>query len=387
MNNKKNVKEILEDLVAIDSSAAGISNRTPTKKICEYIADFCEHAGLSSNMFGENPNYQNIIIKNQAARDFDNNNIRYLGFCGHIDTVSDKAPGWLSDPFKLTEKEGRFYGLGAADMKGSIACMLATAQSFQDAADLPLAIVLTHSEEVGLLGAKELITDQKAMQELRYIDLLIGEPTKLELGYGHKGFGTYTITVYGKASHSGSPQNGINSISAAAEIVPKIDYLQKFWMSETIEGFENGSVVNVTKIQSGDNINKIPAIATIQGDIRLLPGKTEKPLDDLLRSETARLAKNGIELRYEIQIQDPPFYESKDSKLISGLSNLLGKQPTTLSYATDAAVLGGKAKINCAIFGPGNIENCHKPNEYITEQDLRQGLLSYGKIMQTSGRL
>lgn len=373
-------KKILTDLVAINSTS-----RTATDKISDYICgvlDRMERMDFKYNPHGEDPRFQNLIAKNRAARERDQQQVRYFALCGHLDTVTDGSSGWKTNPFTLTESDGKIFGLGSADMKGSIACMLAVAGYLEETAPhIPLALIFTHSEEIGLKGAKELVASESTRQQMQNLDIIIGEPTQLELCYAHKGFGSFQVEVRGRASHSSQPQNGLNSIYAAAQIMLEIEKLNTYWMGQPDSGFAYGSTINVTLINGGDILNRIPALTRLQGDIRLLPTRDAAQLEELLKMHRELLGQRGYQVEYKIETEDRPFFQNPNSHFINRLFQVLGKKPVTLGYATDAAAFNGIASLSCAIIGPGNISNCHQPNEYITEQELVQGVQTYLKIL------
>ena len=144
---------------------------------------------------------------------------------GHTDVVPVAGQEWASDPFRLTERDTRLYGRGAADMKGFIALVLALVPA---AVSLPLAVPLhlafTHDEESGCFGAPALI---RALPEdaARPLLAIVGEPTSMQIANAQKGCSFFRTRIVGLDGHSSAPDRGVNAIIAAAEIVALIGRL------------------------------------------------------------------------------------------------------------------------------------------------------------------
>ncbi|MDP6038765.1 MAG: M20/M25/M40 family metallo-hydrolase, partial [Candidatus Latescibacteria bacterium] len=200
-----------------------------------------------------------------------------LALMGHNDVVP--ATGWAWDPFKVVKKGDRIYGRGVADMKGSVACMIAAANRFS-ARDLkcPLYVVVTGDEEVNCLGADVVAKNSKTLKGVRYG--IIGEPTLLDVVHAHKGSIKISVTSKGKATHS-STGKGINSnhklipflndmLAIDHELQTKKQYLNNAFtpphstMNTVIHGGEQAS--NITTPESGATIN-----------MRAMPGQNLKP--------------------------------------------------------------------------------------------------------------
>ena len=146
-----------------------------------------------------------------------------IGLSGHSDCVPVEGQTWTSDPFTLELRDGKLYGRGACDMKGFLACVLAsvplfTARTLKE----PIHIIVSYDEEVGCTGVRPLIARLgKDLPRPRAV--IVGEPTSMTVIEAHKRIDAYRTTVTGKEAHSSLPQLGVNAISVAAELIEEID--------------------------------------------------------------------------------------------------------------------------------------------------------------------
>ncbi|MGA7615171.1 MAG: M20/M25/M40 family metallo-hydrolase [Thermoanaerobaculia bacterium] len=372
-----NVIEILRDLVSFNT----VSSK-PTAGILEYVISRLEKVGFTCETFGEDGRFQNLIARNAAAIGWNPEAPRYRAFCGHVDTVPFDRNAWINDPFELTEVEGMLHGLGASDMKGALASMLVSLESVAVSdPSAPLALVLTHHEETALEGANELVRSTEAMARLQPMQLIIGEPTGLSIGYAHKGVFDFSVTVRGRAAHSGSPHRGLNAIYAASEIVTSIAGLQVRWNETSDPRFESGNAVNVGILHGGDVRNRVPDQAELAGDARLLPGTTPDEVIGVIERDCERLRHHGFRCDLQKDFSAPAFEMDRDSGFIAELHDITRSERLTLGYATDAAVLQGIGGLECAVLGPGDIRVCHMPNECIEKRQLDAAVSLYSRIL------
>lgn len=374
------LENVVADLVGIDTRSISKTNRVSTVAINDYIDAYLQKIGFSLIQIGTGN--KNIIAKNKAAIAADANGERYYCLCGHLDTVNFEAKDWKTDPFKLVEIDGNLYGLGSADMKGPVACMLKAAEevSLIDA-NIPISFLLTHGEEVGLLGAKEISESESARKELRNANMIIGEPTRLELGYSHRGFYGFDLEITGKTAHTSIPSDGKNAIYAAAKVSSAIENLNYRLNKATSADYPNGCTISLGIINGGIGRNKVCPTVILQGDMRLIPGKDYSEFQETISELKQQLGKEGFGLDVIIDCDDKPLYTSPNSGFIQNLARISGKTPSTLTYATDASYLSSVAGIPCAIIGPGDIKVCHKPNEFMPKEQLYQGLTLYKNIL------
>lgn len=302
-------------------------------------------------------------------------------FC-HTDVVpADRWHGPGGDPFAAEVTNGRIYGRGACDMKGSLAAMLDAAASFhQRTLESPLWIVCTADEEVGFEGAKHLVTHSSAMQELSNCQpvCIIGEPTSLSVVNAHKGIQGLRIISHGRAAHSSTP-HGINANRA---MVPMLDLLldleqatleQPRYRDERFEpstlswnfGVSDGCrAVNITPERSVAWVSFRPT-PSIQGE-------------DLVERVLERANQLGLEVQR--LSGGSPMWVDANAECIRGMVDLAGGPPRTVCYGTDGGEFASlKQRVVC---GPGDIAQAHTSDEWISFEQLEHGVDLYRRAIQ-----
>jgi acetylornithine deacetylase len=302
---------------------------------------------------------------------------------GHTDVVPVAGQEWHSDPFALTEKNGRLYGRGTADMKGFIALALALVpEATQRELAVPLHLAFTHDEEVGCLGAPALI--RSLPQGLaRPAMAIIGEPTSMQVANRQKGLSFFRTRITGREGHSSAPDLGVSAIAAAAEIILEIGRLHDEGReaARPDSGFDPPhTTMSVGTISGGTAVNIIARECAFDWDLRTLPdedsGVLKARIDgfietDLLPRMRAAFPEAAVETETVVAV--PPLVPAQGSPAEALARRLTGANTTTtVSFATEAG-LYQQAGIPAIVCGPGSIDVAHKPNEYITRAELAAG--------------
>ena len=190
-----------------------------------------------------------------------------IGLSGHSDCVPVEGQRWSSDPFTLTERDGKLYARGACDMKGFLACVLASVPLFR-ARKLkePIHIIVSYDEEVGCTGVRPLIARLGADLP-RPRAIIVGEPTSMRVIDAHKRIDSYRTRVTGREAHSSMPDIGVNAISAAAALIGELERLgADIAARQNDPRFEPPySTVSVGTIKGGTAPNIVPKIASSNG--------------------------------------------------------------------------------------------------------------------------
>ncbi len=297
---------------------------------------------------------------------------RGLVLCGHSDTVPAEEPDWESDPFTLTSYGDRWVGRGTADMKGflALACERLLAWSERDL-KAPLALVVTHDEEVGSLGAEALVTSG-AVEELPR-SMIIGEPTELEIHRLHKGHLRLALTVRGRAGHSAYPGRGVNAVVEAAKVVAALASLAIELRSEVTQdaglfGEVPYTVLHPATIHGGDAINVIAESCRIEIGIRVLPGADPEQLVERIRSVATAATDCPLEL--ERGPFSPPMATSEGAAVITALQRASRKDRTSGVHFSSDGGFFSQAGFDCVLYGPGSINVAHRANEFLPRGDV-----------------
>ena len=301
---------------------------------------------------------------------------------GHTDVVPVDGQPWDGDPFEVVEKEGKLYGRGTADMKSFIACVLAMVPEFvKRGLKTPIHLAFSYDEEVGCIGVGRLIADL-ARAGIRPRSCIVGEPTRMRPVIAHKGKKGYRCTVRGLAGHSAYAPHGVNAVEYAAEAVA---FLRNMARRHRDRGpYDRGfdvayTTVHTGVIRGGSALNVIPHECSFDFEFRHLPG--DDP-DALLREFTEHV-RNQLEPEMrkvhpaagcviEPMSHIPVLETGAENEVVALAQELSGEREFgKVSFGTEGSQYH-RAGIPTVVCGPGSIEQAHKPNEFITLDQVAQ---------------
>ena len=299
---------------------------------------------------------------------------------GHTDVVPVDGQAWTVDPFRLTEKEGRLYGRGTADMKGFIASVLAAVPVFaQRPLLLPVHLAFSYDEEVGCLGVRPMLAElQKRPYKPRLC--LIGEPTELKPVLGHKGKLAMRCEVRGAACHSAYAPYGVNAIEYAAQMIGHLGAIgaRLAHPDHHDERFDPPySTVQTGVIKGGRALNIVPAECEFDFEVRALPDFDAQAVADQLQAyaQDQVLPKmRSVQADTDIRLRPLSAYpglatspESEAASLLAYLSN--SSAFGTVAFGTEGGLFD-QAGIPTVVCGPGSMDQGHKPDEFIALEQL-----------------
>ena len=305
-----------------------------------------------------------------------------LVLSGHTDTVPFNAERWTDDPFALTERNGRLYGLGTADMKGFFAAALHAVMRFEASAlKRPITILGTADEESTMDGARALA--KKGERLGRYA--IIGEPTGLQPIRKHKGVFYVAVTVRGRAGHASNPALGVNAIEGLQKVLAALqawrDTIGERYRDEEFE--VPTPTLSFGRIRGGDSPNRICAECTLDVDVRLLPGMKREAVAAELRDEVANALDGGpwtFDLRAVGGYADA-FSGPSDAQFSSTVETLCGCSATSALFGTEAPFLA-ELGLQTLVLGAGDIAVAHQPDEYVTIAALERATDVYASLIQ-----
>ena len=288
-----------------------------------------------------------------------------LVLAGHTDTVPFDETHWTQNPFALTERDGRLYGLGTCDMKGFFPIAIEAARQFTaDRLKAPLTIVATSDEESSMAGARQLAAAD--IPKARYA--VIGEPTDFKPIYAHKGFMMLSISLQGASGHSSDPELGRNALDAMHCVMGELlAFRAQLAATHQNPGFHVAvPTLNLGCLRAGDNPNRICDHADLQIDLRLLPGMDTQAIIAALQIRLARSAEaHGTTIcTSTVSPPVPPFATPSDGRLVRALEHLSGNTAGTVAFSTEGPFLQALG-METVIFGPGSIDQAHQPDEYL----------------------
>ncbi|MDP9090904.1 MAG: acetylornithine deacetylase [Pseudomonadota bacterium] len=315
---------------------------------------------------------------------------------GHTDVVPVDGQNWDTDPFVATERNGKLYARGSADMKGFIGIILAQAPKFvealnQNRLDAPLHYALSYDEEVGCLGVRGLIRDLEE-NGIRPAGCVVGEPTSMQPIIAHKGTHRFRCAVHGREAHSSYVTYGVNAIEYAARLVVFIRQLadRLAQLEQRDYGFNVPySTLSTGLIQGGIAANVVPKECVFQFDMRTLPQASPDALYQEIRAHAEALAAemravdadSGIDLQWMSQTAG---LAASETDAIVQWALKLSRNHTVgkVSYGTEAGLFQ-KMGVPTVICGPGDIAEAHRPNEFVALDQLAQCESFMERILET----
>ncbi|HEY2023747.1 acetylornithine deacetylase [Paraburkholderia sp.] len=299
---------------------------------------------------------------------------------GHTDVVPVDGQAWTVDPFRLTERDGRLYGRGTADMKGFIACVLAAVPRFLDGElKQPVHVALSYDEEVGCLGVRPMLAELQRRAHKPTL-CLIGEPTELKPVLGHKGKLAMRCQVKGAPCHSAYAPYGVNAIQYAARMIGRLEAIgeQLAQPEHHDERFDPPfSTVQTGVIKGGRALNIVPAECEFDFEVRALPGFDADQVADELRTYAEsellprmRAVQSNTDIRLQSLSAYPGLATSPDSDAARLLARLSGSTEFgTVAFGTEGGLFD-QAGIATVVCGPGSMDQGHKPDEFVSVDQL-----------------
>lgn len=304
---------------------------------------------------------------------------------GHTDVVPVDGQDWTSDPFVVDERDGRLYGRGCADMKSFDALAVwALAEAADKPLKKPLHLAFSYDEEIGLLGAEPLLLDCLPQVPKPAVGI-IGEPTELQVVSGHKAGLAIRTEVKGVEVHSSIAYTGVSAVMEAAKLVDWGNRVNAANAAKTPQGSDAQfdppwTNAHVGLISGGTAHNITAGYCEFVMSFRCVPG--EQP-EDYARAYTEEVRK----LEAEMQAVHPdaaitltrlfnskgltPEEDGAADRLVRALTGDNGSH--VVSYGTEAGYFQAEG-ISSVVCGPGNIEQAHKPDEFITVEQFEKGL-------------
>ncbi len=371
------MENLLCDLIRIEGHQDTLDQE---KKVVDFLFEYLIKHGISAMKTRVTGKRCNLI-----ARINGNGKGPTLLFNAHTDTV---PVCWMKDPFKPRTVNGRIFGRGSVDVKGALAAMTCVLVNIRQskiklAGDLILAATI--GEETNSPGAYAL-----AKSGIKADYAIIGEPTGMEIGIAHKGVLWLEAMFKGKSAHGSVPEKGINAIYNANKWIEAIrkEYIPHIKrIKHPVLGFPS---INIGMINGGTRPVIVPEFCKINFERRMLPGENEKEIIKELQNIIEGIRKKDPDMNGHVSsmntfngIPHGPFESESKNPLVDILLDGYKKEfhfdtkPRGLQYWTDAALLSGIPGIKAVVCGPGNIEQAHSTDEYVTRGQLHAAYRIY----------
>jgi acetylornithine deacetylase len=300
---------------------------------------------------------------------------------GHTDVVPTLGQDWHSDPYQLKTDETLLFGRGACDMKGFIACVLAGLPQMTAARlQTPIHLAFSYDEEIGCVGARRL-ADAMAGFEVKPRIGLIGEPTSMNMVLGHKGKISYRVTVSGLSCHSAYISSGVNAVEYAAELIAFIRNMNtRVQQNLTDQSYSvPHSTFHVGNISGGTALNIVPRLCEFEFEIRNLPQEDLETLVHDIKHYARDVLLADMKSRYpgsDISFNQTSYYPGLHTDPAATVIdytraiNPIDEIGANVSFGTEAGLFDAIG-INCLVCGPGSIDQAHKPDEFVSREQLQ----------------
>ncbi|WAP61431.1 MULTISPECIES: acetylornithine deacetylase [Pseudomonas] len=351
-------------------------SRDSNLELIGFIRDYLAELGVESELF-HNPEG----TKANLFATIGPLNAGGVVLSGHTDVVPVDGQAWTVEPFVLSERGGRLYGRGTADMKGFIASVLAAVPAFlAQPLHLPVHLAFSYDEEVGCLGVRSMLAALEQRPHKPRL-CLIGEPTELKPVLGHKGKLAMRCQVQGAACHSAYAPYGVNAIEFAAKLIGKLGDIGEALALPAHHDARFDppfSTVQTGVIKGGRALNIVPAECEFDFEVRALPGFEAQAVADQLQTYAEaellprmRKVNAASDIRLQALSAYPGLATSADSEAARLVALLSGSEDFgTVAFGTEGGLFD-QAGIPTVVCGPGSMDQGHKPDEFVSVEQLR----------------
>jgi acetylornithine deacetylase len=360
-SDKEYIKQVLSRLVGIDSRNPNLSPDGPgEEEIGFYLAELLADLGLQVFTYELAPKRVNVVGILPG-----NGSGRSLMLNGHMDTVGVSE---MKDPFSGAVREGRLYGRGSQDMKGSLAAMLGAVKALVDSdirleGDLLFAAVA--DEEDQSLGTMDLIKHHTADAAV------VTEPTNLELVLAHRGLIWYEVETLGKAAHGSRYKEGIDAITHMGRFLAKLDLLAQELPERKPHPLAGPPSLHAALIQGGTDSCTYAARCKVNIDRRTIPGESEEQVTRELQQIIEELSKLDPSFQAEVRplVKRAPLETNPETEIARVLSQAFRKQAgeapilSGAGYWSDASLLA-EAGMEAVLLGPEG-KGLHSSEEWV----------------------
>lgn len=364
--------DLLDRLVAFPTISS-----EPNRDLIAFIADFLAARGVPATLVpNANGTTANLFATIGPA---DRGGVM---LSGHTDVVPVEGQAWTGDPFRLREIDGRLLGRGTTDMKGFLACALAAAdRAASTTLAMPLHLAFSYDEELGCLGVRSLI-DVLAQASFRPEMAIVGEPTSMRVGTGHKGKTALRAICCGRAAHSALAPSALNAIHLASAFIDRIRQRQSALATRGARDPAYDipyTTLHVGRIAGGTALNIVPDTCTLELEFRNLAADAPESLLAGLQADAEAIAAPLREtfpeaaVLLEITNSYPGLATPEDSRIVGLAQALSGhNQRVKLAYGTEGGLFSARLGIPTVVCGPGSMDQGHKPDEFVTRAQIAE---------------
>ena len=366
--------ELLKKLIGFDTTSYN-SNLNLINFIQSYLLSYNIESTLIHDESGKKANLYATIGRKDIGG---------VMLSGHTDVVPVEGQEWHSDPFSLKESDDNFYGRGSADMKGFIALVLSRIPEMVSVElTKPIHLAFSYDEEIGCVGVQRML-NLLEHQPIKPSCCIIGEPTSMEVVIGHKGKHASRVKVKGHACHSGQSPFGVNAVDFASELIV---YIRKLAREKSQDGpFDMEyevpySTLHTGVVKGGTSLNIVPNYCQFDFEIRHLYEEDPQYLLDKIEAYAKENLESEMHLidsetgfSFETLATYPGLLTDPGIDFVAYVKKLLDNDAhSKVIFGTEGGLFQKRLGIPTLVCGPGNIDQAHKANEFISLKQLQKG--------------
>jgi acetylornithine deacetylase len=370
-------REVVPAAVVIDGAASELAHllsqlvafptesTTPNVGLIRWVADHVESNGGCATVLDGEEGRANLLASFGPRREGG------LMLSGHTDVVP-AGSGWATDPYSVAKVGDSLYGRGTADMKGFIAAVVRVIEQFRDVElRRPLHLALSFDEEIGCIGVRDALKVIAQRDDVRPSLVVIGEPTMMHPRHSHMGKVAYEIVCNAVAAHSSLSHSRPSAIASAARLINALDDLQQQYRPSG----DPEVTFNCGSIAGGGALNVIAERCAFRFENRHTvdhdPDVLLVPLWDAVERERATLNVVGGSIDVVEITRYPALRTASDDPWLRVVERIADAGPaTSLGFGTEGGLFAEALGASVVICGPGDIAVAHRPDEYVTVDQL-----------------
>lgn len=376
--NKDETVKLLSQMIQFKT----VNGPGDEKPLAEFLAKEMASFGMEVEVIDLGNNRANVtgVLKGTGEQ-------KALLLNGHIDTVPPGDVEWVHGPYSGHVEDGKIYGRGSADMKGGLAAMIMAARAIKQAGvqlkgDLIISGVA--GEETDSIGAFDFL-NKGGLKNVGAI--AISEPSSCGIYVAEKGAFWVEISTYGKTAHGAFPHRGKNAIVYMNALINRLLNYKFSYEENEILGFPT---MNISTINGGVGTNVVPDKCSVTVDMRTVPGMKH---EDIIKDfegiiEELKGEIEGFEADIKINNNRPAVETKADHPFIKMAQEVVKEEfdkvaeAKGVNFYTDAAVFLPATNLPAIIYGPGDSDMAHQPNEHITIDSLMEATQFYAALIE-----
>ena len=367
-------EKVRQEAVELLKTLIGIKSTNPPgneDEIANFVKVFLVKNGIDATLVPLEKDRSSVVARIPGAGSGS------IVMCGHLDTVNAREEKWSVPPFEPHINQGRMWGLGSADMKSGVVVLLEMAKLIAQnnlTLNKDLVLVLTADEENGYRGAAS-VTESGSIDDAEF--LIIAEPTAGKVYCGQKGELWVEAVFSGRAAHASLPELGINTVLPAARFCLDLAEAANTFQEH---GGRGRSTVNIGQFNGGWQVNIVPDTTKVRLDSRVVSDEEERMVVDLVQRLGQEATVNtGAGFRAKTIAYWPPIVSDTSNPYVQSFleaaaGNHSQAEIEIAPYSTDGVAIIPQLAIPMVVYGPGDIAQAHRPDEFLELSSLYQAL-------------